>query len=109
MCVAGFLISSRYFLFGIELFSHFVFLIAIVCFGSFLFWEWKIVLPSSTMFAGWLLGAIGGTHYEKVTRPIKLSLSWILMKSRMVKRTVRKIRMSLAARAHSWRRVAGKS
>jgi adenylate cyclase len=71
ICLAGFLISSRYVLFGIELFSHLVFLITIVCIGGFVFWKWKTVLPSSTMFSGWLSGAIGGRHYEKVVQKIR--------------------------------------
>jgi adenylate cyclase len=68
VCVVGYLISARFFIFGIELFSHLVFVAAIVIIGVILFSAWKIVLPTSTMFLGWLLGAIGGDHYERFAK-----------------------------------------
>jgi CHASE2 domain-containing sensor protein len=74
-----FLISSEGFLFGIELFYHLLFVIVFVCLGIILFWgERKIVLPTSTLFLGWIVGVIGGTHYEKFASIITTSLLWML-------------------------------
>jgi|ERR1035437_1722600 adenylate cyclase len=80
ICLVAFLISSRYFLFGIELFSHFVFLVAIVLTGFFLFSEWSIVLTTSTMAAGWVLGIIGGGHYERIAPLMMAPLLWMVKK-----------------------------
>jgi len=62
MCLAGYLIASRYSFFAIEMFSQLVFLLAIIVVGSVLFWMWSLILPTSTMFMGWLFGAIGEGH-----------------------------------------------
>ena len=66
VCFVGFLLSSRYFLFSIELFAELVFLLSVVVVGILMFSLFKIVLPTSTIFLGWLLGAIGGSHYDKM-------------------------------------------
>ena len=70
VCFVSYLISARYFLFGIELFSHSIFLLVIILIGAIFFYKARIVLPTSTMASGWILGAIGGDHYDKFANPI---------------------------------------
>jgi adenylate cyclase len=98
MCLAGYLIASRYFLFGIELFSHLVFLVAIVCVGGFLFWIWKIVLPTSTMLLGWLLGPIGESHGERMVAPMLAPVWGLLEKLAILRRRISEITKSSSTR-----------
>jgi|SRR5450631_652297 adenylate cyclase len=72
----GFLISPPYFLSTNRMFAEIVFFAGIVFIGAYLFWKGQMVLPTSTMFLGWLLGAIGGGHYEKLMTLMATLARW---------------------------------
>jgi adenylate cyclase len=96
MCLAGYLIASRYSIFAIEMFSQLVFLLTITVVGGVLFWIWTLVLPTSTMFMGWLFGAIGEGHGAPAIAVMKAAGKRIHVASKMRMQKIADVRKSIS-------------
>jgi CHASE2 domain-containing sensor protein len=97
MSLAGYLIASRYAVFAIEMFSQLMFLLTVILAGGFLFWRFKLVLPTSTMLMGWLFGVVGEGHAPRAITVINAAAKRIHSTSKTQMRKIANVRKSLSA------------